>query len=73
MNRAGLAMDVSASTLFPKDAPIRECLDCQRRLAQDEELAVEKVQRLRQRMSASPELKLVLDSGPFGVAVFALK
>jgi len=80
---AGLT-DARFEELFDRGAPptdrekpflasIRECLDRRRQLAQDEALAVGKVRRLRQLMSASPELKLVLDSGPFGVAVFALK
>jgi hypothetical protein len=35
--------------------------------------AFEKLGRLRELMMKSPELELVLDSGPFGVAVFRLK
>jgi len=54
-------------------ASIQECRDHQRRLMEEERIVVEKVQRLRQLMSASPELSRALDSGPFGVAVFALK
>jgi hypothetical protein len=54
-------------------ASLQECRDHQRRLMEDEGVVVEKVHRLRQMMSASPKLSRVLDSGPFGVTVFALK
>jgi len=53
-------------------APIRECLDYQRRLTEAEQNAMAKVGRLRQMMTTSADLSPVMDSGPFGLAVFAL-